>query len=145
MWVEIVESVRVSEESLAGQGDTVLALIVNRVLPSALEAVGEALAVRGDGAPPVWALPEDDASAVTPPWPSSAGPWVPSSWRARQRTTAREVRHVKVAAMSVPDLLDHVEDGTVFIAPGDRPGRDRDGCADGALFVALSERRRCAC
>ena len=33
----------------------------------------------------------------------------------------REVRHVKVAAMSVPNLLDHVEEGTVFIAPGDRP------------------------
>ena len=33
----------------------------------------------------------------------------------------RPVGRIKVAAMSVPNVLDHVVDGTVFIVPGDRP------------------------
>ena len=97
-----------------------LALIVNRVLPSALEAVGEALATRGDGAPPAWALPEDDA--LRHPTLAELGRALGAELVAgAPEDTTREVRHVKVAAMSVPNLLDHVEDGTVFIAPGDRP------------------------
>jgi len=116
----IVENVRVSEESLDGQGDTVLALIVNRVFPEYLKAVNAAFADRPAGAPPVWALPEDDGLHY--PTLAELGQALDAELLAGDGDDLnREVRRVKVAAMSVPNLLDHVEEGTVFIAPGDRP------------------------
>ncbi len=116
----ISETVRVSEETLAGQGDTVLALIVNRVAPSMLDDVQTALAGRSADAPPAWALPEDDG--LRHPSLAELGDALGAELVAGEPDDmTREVRHVKVAAMSVSNLLDHVEDGTVFIAPGDRP------------------------
>ena len=116
----ILEMVRVSEESLAGQGDAVLALIVNRVYPDYMDAISAALASRPADAPPVWALPEDDGLHY--PTLAELGRALDAELVAGDDDDLnREVRHVKVAAMSVPNLLDHVEEGTVFIAPGDRP------------------------
>ncbi len=117
---EVIETVRVSEESLTGQGDTVLALIVNRVDPSSLDAVKAALARRPEHAPPVWALPEDDALRY--PTLAELGTALAADVvSGHLDDLSREVRHVKVAAMSVPNLLDRIEEGTVFITPGDRP------------------------
>ena len=71
-------------------------------------------------AAPVWALPEDDALRY--PTLAELGDALGAAVLAGEADDlTREVRHVKVAAMSVPNLLDHVEDGTVFITPGDRP------------------------
>ena len=127
--------VRVSEESLVGEGDTVLALIVNRVYPDYMEAVSAALASRPADAPPAWALPEDDGLRY--PTLAELGRALDAELVAGdQDDLNREVRHVKVAAMSVPNLLDHVEDGTVFIAPGDRP----DVIVTAALTRAFSRR-----
>ena len=68
----------------------------------------------------MWALPEDDALRY--PTLAELGDSLGAVVLAGEADDlTREVRHVKVAAMSVPNLLDHVEDGTVFITPGDRP------------------------
>ncbi len=116
----ILEMVRVGEESLARGGGAVLALIVNRVYPDYMDAISAALASRPADAPPVWALPEDDGLHY--PTLAELGRALDAELVAGDHDDLnREVRHVKVAAMSVPNLLDHIEDGTVFIAPGDRP------------------------
>ncbi len=114
---EIVEAVRVGRESLQSVGETVLAVIVNRVEPAAIEGVQEAF---GESVPPVWALPEDE-TLRHPTFGELADAVGARPVSGGDDDMGREVRHVKVAAMSVPNVLDHVEDGTVFIAPGDRP------------------------
>jgi phosphate acetyltransferase len=117
---DIVEAVRVSEQSFVGRGDSVLALIVNRVPPALLGAVAGLLAERPSGTAPAWALPEDDVLRF--PTLAELGDALGADVVAGAADDlTREVRHVKVAAMSVPNLLDHVEDGAVFITPGDRP------------------------
>ena len=117
---DILEAVRVSEESLVAQGDSLIALIVNRVPPKVHGELVSRLAGEPVTAVPVWALPEDDALRY--PTLAELGDALAAEVMAGDPDDlTREVRHVKVAAMSVPNLLDHLEEGTVLITPGDRP------------------------
>ena len=96
---DIVETVRVSEESLVGQGDSVLALIVNRVPPKVHGELASRLAGEPVTAAPVWALPEDDALRY--PTLAELGAALGAEVVAGDPDDlTREVRHVKVAAMS---------------------------------------------
>jgi phosphate acetyltransferase len=114
---EIVERVAVGRDSLGD--DAINAMIVNRVEPEVVEQLRSELG-RLDLEDPVWAIAEQPALRQ------------PSLEQLRAALGAqlvagdpddltRSVGHIKVAAMSVPNMLAHVEDGTVFIAPGDRP------------------------
>ena len=113
----IIERIAVGRDSLGD--DAITAIIVNRVDPSVLAPLDEALA-RIDLGDPVWAIPEEPRLRR------------PSLDQLRTALGAelvggdpddlpRPVGRIKVAAMSVPNVLDHVVDGTVFIVPGDRP------------------------
>ena len=113
----IIERIAVGRDSLGD--DAITAIIVNRVDPTVLEPLDEALA-RIDLGDPVWAIPEEPRLRR------------PSLDQLRTALGAelvggdpddlpRPVGRIKVAAMSVPNVLDHVVDGTVFIVPGDRP------------------------
>ena len=115
-----------------------VALIVNRVPPKrARRASPAALAGEPVTAAPVWALPEDDALRY--PTLAELGDALGAEVVAGDPDDlTREVRHVKVAAMSVPNLLDHVEDGTVLITPGDRPDVIVDRRADPPLGAVPS-------
>ena len=78
------------------------------------------LADEATTAAPVWALPEDDVLRL--PTLAELGEALGASLVAGDADDlTRAVRHVKVAAMSVPNLLDHLADGTVLITPADRP------------------------
>ena len=112
----IIERIAVGRDSLGD--DAITAIIVNRVDPSVLAPLDEALA-RIDLGDPVWAIPEEPRLRR------------PSLDQLRTALGAelvggdpddlpRPVGRIKVAAMSVPNVLDHVVDGTVFIVPGDR-------------------------
>ncbi len=113
----IIERIAVGRDSLGD--DAITAIIVNRVDPSVLEPLDEALA-RIDLGDPVWAIPEE---------PRLRRPSLDQLRTALGAELvggdpddlARPVGRIKVAAMSVPNVLDHVVDGTVFIVPGDRP------------------------
>ena len=113
----IIERIAVGRDSLGD--DAITAIIVNRVDPTVLAPLDEALA-RIDLGDPVWAIPEEPRLRR------------PSLDQLRTALGAelvggdpddlpRPVGRIKVAAMSVPNVLDHVVDGTVFIVPGDRP------------------------
>jgi len=113
---EIVERIVIGRDSFGR--DAIAAIIVNRVAPAALEPLDAALAHLDIG-DPVWAIAEEPTLRQ------------PSLDQLRKALGAelvagdpddltRPVGAIKVAAMSVPNLLDHVHDDTVFITPGDR-------------------------
>ncbi len=113
---EIVERIVIGRDSFGEEA--IAAIIVNRVEPRALELLDDELA-RIEMHDPVWAIAEEPALRQ------------PSLDQLRRALGAelvaghpddltRPVGAIKVAAMSVPNLLDHVLDGTVFITPGDR-------------------------
>jgi phosphate acetyltransferase len=116
---EVVERVRVGEESLHERGHEILAVIVNRVDAVGLDELERALAARDGDRPPVWSIPE--MWSLRQPSLAELGDALGAELVAGEpRDLGREVRSIKVAAMTVPNVLDHVDDGTVFIAPGDR-------------------------
>jgi phosphate acetyltransferase len=115
---EIVDRIEVSRESLGG--DAILAMVVNRVDPVLVERLRDRIGRLDTDGDPVWAIPEEAVLRH------------PSLEQLREALGAevlaggdddlgRPVAHIKVAAMSVPNVLDHVGESTVFIVPGDRP------------------------
>jgi phosphate acetyltransferase len=113
---EIVERIVVGRDAYGH--DAIVAIVVNRVEPAALEPLNDALA-RIDIGEPVWAITEEPALRQ------------PSLEQLRSALGAelvagdpddltRPVGAIKVAAMSVPNVLDHLDNDTVFITPGDR-------------------------
>jgi phosphate acetyltransferase len=114
---EIVEAIGVGRDSL-GAG-AMLAVIVNRVDDQLLLPLGDRIACL-DGGLPAWAIPEEP-SLRHPSLDQLRSALGAELVAGDPDDLSRPVRHIKVAAMSVPNVLDHVQDGTVFIAPGDRP------------------------
>jgi phosphate acetyltransferase len=101
-------------------------VVVNRTHPSLIGDVNAALArvverPHGDPEPhPSWAVPEEPAlrqPSVEQLASRLGGRWITGAPDDLQRP----VRNIRVAAMSVPNLLDRITDGTLLIAPGDRP------------------------
>ena len=113
---EIVERIVIGRDSFGD--DAIAAIIVNRVEPTTLEPLDDALA-RIDLDDPVWVIAEE---------PTLRQPSLDQLRRAlgaelvagEPDDLTRPVGAIKVAAMSVPNMLDHVQDDTVFITPGDR-------------------------
>ena len=113
---EIVERIVIGRDSFGE--DAIAAIIVNRVEPTALELLDDEVA-RIDLDDPVWAIAEE---------PTLRQPSLDQLRRALGAELiagdpddlTRPVGAIKVAAMSVPNLLDHVLDDTVLITPGDR-------------------------
>jgi phosphate acetyltransferase len=116
---EILNALHVAQESFLKKGCTILASVVNRVEPFLLEAVREKLRAGDQGAGPVYVLPEE---------PFLGKPTIGEIARALEATVImgnpeelnREVADFKVAAMNLPHFLDHLVEGDLIIAPGDR-------------------------
>ncbi|NTV43735.1 MAG: AAA family ATPase, partial [Syntrophobacteraceae bacterium] len=116
---EIIDGARLHLENLDEKNSDVLALVVNRVDPGRLEAVKQSL--RG-------VLGEKVLTYAIPEHPLLAHPTVgeiardlnAQLIRGGPESSHREVMHYKVAAMELPHFLDHVEEGSLIITPGDR-------------------------
>jgi phosphate acetyltransferase len=130
---DLVAFVRASREAFREEGCSVAATLVNRVDPDAVDDVTRALR---DG----W--PHEDPTYVLPEEPLLGKPTVSELVSALdgqllhgdETVLNREVRDYRVAAMHLPNFLDHVGEGSLVIAPGDR--------ADiilGCVAAALSE------
>jgi phosphate acetyltransferase len=106
-------------ESLESKKCDLLALIVNRVDPGRRENLLAVLKERLPGTPPVFVIPEEPllerptvreiAAALGAELTGGDEAWLDG-----------DVRSVKVAAMELPNFLDHLEDGDLIITPGDR-------------------------
>jgi phosphate acetyltransferase len=109
-------AMRAAIEGLGERGVPTVAAFVNRVVPEAQAAVRAAVA---DSLVPVWLLPEQPSLAM-PSIREVADATGAQLLLGSPEDLARPVPDIKVAAMSVPRLLDHLSEGTLLITPGDR-------------------------
>ena len=106
-------------DSLQERGCDLFCLVINRVSPGILDSVS---------ADVKRALPVDIPIYVLPELPVLSLPTVDEITSALEaerlsghdESYTREVRDFKVAAMELPHYLDHVEEGSLIIVPGDR-------------------------
>ncbi len=117
--MQVVTAARGLLDSLEERKCVSLALIVNRVQASLVDAVtGELKQV----------LPSDIPAYVLPELPILAKPTVGEIAAAldaerlsgQEGSFDREVRNFKIAAMELPNYLEHIEEGSLILAPGDR-------------------------
>ncbi len=117
---EAVAAVRAARNSLAHKGCTTFGVVVNRVPEDLVEEITARLAEQ-DGAEPVDVIPEVQqlASPTVGEVSTELGAELISASGAD--ALQREVRDVRVAAMSVEHFIDDLVEGTLVIVPGDRP------------------------
>jgi len=116
---EIVDAVLGLAESLEAKKCDVLSVIVNRVAPDDVKEAGAQFQKRAPDGIPVFVMPVH---------PLLDKPTVAEIKRALgaemlhgdAQCLDREVDHYKVAAMELPHFLDHLEEGSLVITPGDR-------------------------
>lgn len=116
---EIVAASRAARAALAHKGCEIFGVVVNRVPPDILEDVRSLLAAE-ESPDPIYLIAEapELASATVGDVAAELGARVVLD---THRTLEREVRAVRIAAMSVEHFVDHLVDGTLVIVPGDRP------------------------
>jgi phosphate acetyltransferase len=115
----IVDIAKVMINSLKAKSATLLSLVVNRVDADEKENVFTTLTRTFTEAFPIHVLPENPlldtvsvreiADALKAELISGTAAWLDG-----------EAKHIKIAAMELPHFLDHIEDGSLVITPGDR-------------------------
>jgi phosphate acetyltransferase len=118
---DIIADVQVAQESLRAEGAVVAATIVNRVPAPMVQATRDALASENlvDEHGPLWIIPNDPRLEM-PTMSEIAEALGATEIHGRALDAEQEVSTFKVAAMSLPNFLDHVADGALIITPGDR-------------------------
>ncbi|HSJ43280.1 MAG TPA: phosphate acetyltransferase [Euzebyales bacterium] len=117
---DITAGVHVAWESLRTEGAVVAATIVNRVPGDVLEAARGALAAETEkGDAPLWLIPDDPRLGM-PTITEIAEALDAEEIHGHALEDEQEISSVKVAAMSVPNFLDHMVDGALIITSGDR-------------------------
>jgi phosphate acetyltransferase len=116
---EVVSAVGVLAESLEEKKCDVLSVIVNRILPGDVTEVAARFQGGGPGDVPVFVLP------VHPILDKPTVGEIKSALGAEMlhgdaQRLEREVADFKVAAMELSHFLDHLEEGSLVITPGDR-------------------------
>jgi phosphate acetyltransferase len=111
-------AVQVARESLEARGCELFGLIVSRVPPEATDEVVAAVG-RQDGERPVYVLSEQPELA-NPSVGDVASELGAETLFGAAAGLQREVRDVRVAAMSVEHFIADLVDGTLVIVPGDR-------------------------
>src|SRR5436190_16484103 len=117
---ETVAAVRAARNSLAHKGCTTFGIVVNRVPAARVEELTRTLSGQ-DGSEPVYVLPElpELAFPTVGDVVDALGAEVVSG--SDEAALQRDVREVRVAAMSVEHFIDDLVDGTLVVVPGDRP------------------------
>ncbi len=119
---EVVDAVRVARESLASQRCTLALTLVNRVEPAQVDKVAAELehALSEEDSEPIFVLPEV-ATLAMPTVGDVAQALGAQRLRGGADELKRELTSFKIAAMSLPNFLERLEEGSLIIAPGDRP------------------------
>ncbi|RNL57389.1 phosphate acetyltransferase [Arthrobacter oryzae] len=115
--LETADAVEVARKELVAARCTLLAMMVNRADPADLEAIAAAVRPGASGRP-VYVFPELDE--IARPTTGEVAAALGLGQVAGRPDLERDVRSIKVAAMSVANFLHVLDDGALVIAPGDR-------------------------
>ncbi len=116
---DIVAAVGVAHDAFVDEGCAVAATLVNRVNPDERTEIETLLRGGWQHEDPVWVLPEDPL-LKHPTMGEIMRAFDGRLLRGDAASLDRAVRDVKVAAMHLPHFLEHVSEGSLVIAPGDR-------------------------
>jgi phosphate acetyltransferase len=106
-------------QSLKERKCSIIAAIINRVIPDHAAQVKKALKEALQDVIPVYVIPEHPV--LGKPTIGEIATALNAQWISRDdEGMDREVLHYKVAAMELPNFLDHIEDDSLIITPGDR-------------------------
>ena len=117
--MQVVNAAQGLLESLEERKCDLLALIANRVESSLIDAVTEELRRVTPADIPIYVLPEIPV-LEKPTVGEIASVLGAERLSGQDESFNREVRNFKVAAMELPHYLEHLEEGSLIIAPGDR-------------------------
>src|SRR2546430_812565 len=116
---ETVASVRAARNSLKHKGCTIFGVLVNRVPEELVDGVGQSVAEQ-NGDEPVYVVPERPELAY--PTIAEVVAEVDAKVLAGSDDQLdREVRDIRVAAMSVEHFIEDLVEGTLVVVPADRP------------------------
>ncbi len=116
--VDVVEEVQLARELLARKDCALFGVIVNRVAPDAVNEV-EARLAPNTGEEWVYVMPEH-AELGYPSVGEIQAALGARSLAGEDGMLDRDVREVRVAAMSAEHFIDDLEDGTLVVVPADR-------------------------
>jgi len=116
---EIQDAVRITEEAFDNQGCLRLATIVNRYTGPDLSRLKAYFKTPADQRPPVFVIPNEDILGK-PTVGEIAAALIGSCIQCEPDGMNREVQHFVVAAMQLRNFLDHIQEGSLIITPGDR-------------------------
>ena len=116
---QVTEATRAFIHLLEERRCDILATVVNRVDPNALIEVKQAVSRAIDDSHPLYLLTENP-SLGKPTMGDIANALQADCLYCEPDTLEREVHNYKVAAMLLPDFLEHVESNSLIITPGDR-------------------------
>ncbi len=105
-----------ARQSLQEHDVNLLAIAVNRVEPPYVDVIGESLAGLAE---PVWIIPEE-RSLQLPSLRQICSELQAHLLLGTPESLDREVTGVRVAAMTLPNLLDRLHNGVLLVTPGDR-------------------------
>jgi phosphate acetyltransferase len=106
-------------QSLKERKCSIIAAIINHVIPDHTAQVKKALKEVLQDVIPVYVIPEHPV--LGKPTIGEIASALNAQWISRDdEGMDREVLHYKVAAMELPNSLDHLEDDSLIITPGDR-------------------------
>jgi len=117
--MQVVTAAQGLLESLEERKCDSLALIVNRVHASLVDAVTGELKQAMPSDIPAYVLPEL-AILAKPTVGEIAAALDAERLSGQEGSFDREVRNFKIAAMELPNFLEHIEEGSLILAPGDR-------------------------
>jgi phosphate acetyltransferase len=116
---ETVASVRAARNSLEHKGCEIFGVLVNRVPEEIADDVRRAIAEQ-DGDEPVYVVPERPELAY-PTIAEVAAHLDAKVLAGTHEQLDREVRDIRVAAMSVEHFIEDLVEGTLVVVPADRP------------------------
>ncbi|MCH5378022.1 MAG: AAA family ATPase, partial [Planctomycetes bacterium] len=116
---EIVSALHAARSAFVDEGCEIAATIVNRVPVAMLDQVRGLLNDAWKHADPIFALPQESLLSM-PTFGEIVAGLGARPLLGTEALFQREVRDYKVAAMHVPSLLDHLQEGSLVITPGDR-------------------------
>ena len=117
--VQIIDAATGFLRSLEERHCDVLASVINAVAPQRLDALKASFDTEPVTPNPVYFVPEE-ASLSRPTVGDIATGIRASLLSGEVNNLNRQVQHYKVAAMQVPDFLNHLESDSLVITPGDR-------------------------